>query len=323
MLDRLDRKEVRGITGAEIEGQQEADRATAALTTLRLRQSRDEANRWLAQFAPLLDDLDRLTAEECRERLEHVPELRAEGERVRAELEQLATPAEAPLLDAFRAAQEELEALERDYRRRLGLLAPGDAAGEVDLVRLRERLAEAAARRELESAVGSSVALPASLELKVSPGSRGSAAFMGLFSAGIFAFTSIHATLFIGGFMRAIGPLAFGFLAFYAIFWAAAYGMARSAVRAASQEEVAVEQRHLRLRRRFGPWEWEEQYTLAPESRASVTTAVRQRGNNTVTMTEVALQDAEGRDIRFACGRSELEQQRLVTRLNEYLGARR
>jgi hypothetical protein len=296
------------------EEQQELDSARASLQR---RQAREAAHGWLARFAPLLDDLDTMSAADCRERLERVPSLRAEGERVLVALEPAALPAEGPLLDTLREAQQELDALERDYRRRLGLLAPADPAGEVDLARIRERLAEVAARREVEAATGAQSA-PTRLELKVSPGSRGAAAFMGVFSLGMFGFTGVHAVFMIGGMMQAIGPLALGLLAFYALFWAAAYGLARSAVRAVSQEELELEGRRLRLRRRLGPWSWEEAYTLAPESRASVAVPIQQRGNS---VTEVGLQDVEGRDIRFAAGRSALEQERLVSRLNEYLSA--
>jgi hypothetical protein len=118
--------------------------------------------------------------------------------------------------------------------------------------------------------------------------------------------------------MRAFGPLALGLLAFYAIFWVAAAALARAALRMLGREELRLEGRELFLRRVTALGAWEETFTLAPESRAYLAETTRQQGRG---IAEVAIQDAAGRDVRFAAGRPLVEQERLAERINEYLAA--
>jgi hypothetical protein len=300
-----------------LESQHEEQYPASPLSPLLHREAKEAANGWLARFSPLLDPSTELGAEDCRGRLEQVPELRAEGEAALKRLEAQATQADRTLLLTVRDALRELEHLENEMRRRLGLLAPGDPAGAVDLTDLRERLAEAAARRELEETTGSSLATPGHLEVKVSPGSLPGALFMGIFSLGWLSFTTLHADFMIGGMMQAFGPLALAMLLFYAIFWAVGIGMGYAAIMAGSQENLTLDGRELTLHRRFLSWTWEKKHTLGKESRAYVTeAAVRQNGS---AAKEVLIQDQEGRDIRLAHGRPAFEQERLVAHINEHL----
>ena len=300
------------------EHEEERQYPASAHSPLLNRDARDAASRWLARFAPLLGGLDELGAEECRHRLAGLPELRAEGEQALSLLEQHATTADVSLLTTLRDAVREVAGHETDVRRRLARLAPGDPAGEVDLAAIQERLAEVAARREVGTWAGSSVE-GARLELKTSPANWGAAGMLGIFSLGWNAFTTVHAVLFIGGFMQAIGLFALAFLLFYAMFWAVGFGMAWAAFRAACKEQIVLQGTELTMNRRLFGLSWDRKYAVNRASRALLVEAtVRQQGS---TARDVAVYDAEGREVRVASGRPLHEQDRLVARLNEYFAA--
>ncbi|MFN3648694.1 MAG: hypothetical protein ACK47B_03855 [Armatimonadota bacterium] len=288
------------------------------------------ASQWLARYSPLLDPPETLSAKECRERLELIPELTRDGAEVEAELQ--ADPnADERLLDAVRDARTELDGLETGLRQRLGFLSPGDPAGVVDVDRFRDRLAEAAARREVGKVAGS--ALPHRLELQTARPNWGTAAFMGVFAFGWLSFTTFHAFMMIGGFATAFGWFALALLGFYAIFFFAGFAMAATALRAASREEITLERRTLTVRRRFPLWTTERVYELPKGAQAYVTLSQNSQvgrrhpprhhdyHHSTPTTTEVALLAENGTEVRLAAGQPEPEQERLVETLNEYLAA--
>jgi hypothetical protein len=297
--------------------EQGEERPAVPLSPLLNREAREAANRWLACFTPFLDSPDGLDAEATRRLLEQASALWTEGERRRQDLEQQAAQGDVPLLATLREALGELEAREGDLRRRLGRLAPNAPGAEVDLSQIRTKLAEAAARREVDSWGGSSAQATPRLELKTSPGNPGAALAMGLFSLGWLAFTTIHAVFMIGGMMAAFGPWALLLLLFYSMFWAVGLGAGWGAIRTGSEEQVELEGAEMVLRRRFLFWSSRRTYHLGPESCAYLAEpGVRQQGS---AAQEVAVQDRNGREIRLATGRPEFEQQRLVTRLNDYV----
>jgi hypothetical protein len=241
-------------------GREERGQTRAPLALLQLRRCRAQAERWLACFEPLLNYGSARRAADCRRRLRQIPVLRVDGQDLLYRLQVQATPAEATLVATLRDALRELDGLERDYRQRLGLLAPGDPAAEVDLEPLRARLAEAAARHEVGALVAGT-GTPPRLKLAVPHGT-----------------------------------------------WC-------------SQEQLELEGRELRLRRRTWLGPWLREYQLAPGSRARVAGAAL--GIEGDVTNEVVLEDAEGNEIRFAAGRPYREQKRLAARLNEYLDALR
>ncbi|MCC2668248.1 MAG: hypothetical protein K0Q72_719 [Armatimonadetes bacterium] len=292
------------------------DLPVSPLSPLLNREAVRDANRWLARFAPLLGELEQLTAAQCRTRLGTVPALRDEGAQVLLRLREQAAEADRALLATVQDAVRELDGLESDLRRRLAILAPDDPQAAVDLSELREKLAEVAARREVEQVAGSLTQRPMTLELRTSPPNWGGALFMGIFSFGWLSFTTVHAVFMIGGMYHAFGPLALAMLAFYAIFWAVGLAMGWGAVMSASQEHLAVEGRRLTLTRKFLVWTWSKQHAVNRDSRAYVKLAQR---NNGVPSYQIAVTDAEGREIGFASGRPEHELERLAERLNEYL----
>lgn len=306
-----------------LETQQNESYPATPLSPLLNREAKESAHRWLARFAPLLDGVEGLGTQESRGRLEGIPALRAEGQAALQRLESQVSQADLNLLETLRSSLVELDAVEADLRRRLGLLAPGDPEGQIDLAALQAKLAENAARREVTSWGTQDSLLPARLELQTSPPNWAAAAMMGLFSLGWNSFTTIHAVLFIGGFWRAIGPFALFFLLFYSMFWAVGAAMAWGAFLAACQEEIGLEGRRLLLTRKLFGYTWKREYTLMEGTRARLLDPVmksRQAGA-AIHQKDVAVTDEQGKEVRFASGRPREEQQRLILRLNEYLAA--
>lgn len=277
-----------------------------------------EANAWLSQFTPLLDDLDQLSAEQCRRRLKQVPALRTDGDRVLARLCEHACQSDAGLLATLREAVRELDGQENDVRQRLALLEPGDPQGMVDLSELRERLAEASARREVASVTGTLGGHTGLLELQTSPPNWGAALPLGIFSFGWMSFTTLHAALMIGGLFHAFGWIALAMLGFYAIFWSVGIMMARGAILAASQEHLACLGGQLTITWKFLRWSWSKKYRVSSESRAYVKRATSRHNSSVNSSLQAAFTDAEGREVTFAASRPEPELERLIARLNDY-----
>jgi uncharacterized membrane protein len=283
--------------------------------------AREQANRWLARFAPLVNEANApRTAEECRWRIRTVRELRADSDAVKTLLEAHAGPEEARLLTTLQSAIRISAEVENNLRRELGRLAPGDPESLVDLDALREDLAEAEARREIGVGFGQ-VTEP--LRLNTSSPNWATAGFTGIFALGWLSFTTFHATLMIGGMFQAFGPFALFLLAFYAIFWAVGIGMAKTALDAMHSESIEVDGRTLTIRRKglFGTKE--TVYGLSPDSRAEVVagqpTHNRSRGGIAMPSPEIALRAADGREIRFARNALPAERLEFVRRINDYL----
>lgn len=293
----------------------------APLSPLLHREAVEAAHRWLARFAPLLDGVDGLTLAESRQRLQSVDGLRADGQAALVRLVSHATVADQTLVDTLRSSLSELTALETDLRRRLGLLAPGDPNGQVDLEALQARLAENAARREVGSWVPQTGLTQGPLELKTSPPNWAGAGFMLLFGLGWTSFTTIHAFFFIGGFWRVIGPFALLFLLFYSMFWAVGFAMLAGALLSLCDEQVTLDGRRLTLSRKLFGFTWKRDYTLMEGTRARLIDPLlknKQQGQFG-RQKDVALTDERGKEVRFASGRPRDEQERLIMRLNEYL----
>lgn len=288
------------------------------LSPVQRRESVQAANAWLAQFAPLLDDLDRLGADQCRARIQQVPALRADGERILLRLREHACQTDAGLLATLGEAVRELDGQEHDLRQRLALLEPGDPQGAVDLSDLRERLAEAAARREVASVTGSLGGHSGLLELQSSVPNWGAAAALGLFSFGWMSFTTVHAVLMIGGMFHAFGWIALALLGFYAIFWSVGGVMAWNAIQAASHEHLAGAGHQITITRKFLAWSWSKKYQVSSESRAYVKRASSRHHSNVNSSLQAAFTAADGREITFAASRPEPELDRLVSRLSDY-----
>jgi hypothetical protein len=284
------------------------------------RLARELAHAWLARLQPVLEDPSGLSAQNCRSHLKLLVELRGESGRVIEDLEEQSGAADADLLQTVRQAVQQLDHLEEDLRKRLGLLAPGDPAGAVDLDQVRDRLAEIAARREVETITGSRVAADR-LELATSHGSVGAAFGMGIFAFGWLSFTTVHAIFMIGGMASAFGWAALGLLGFYSIFFMVGFGMAWAALRSLAQERLELNGRELTLHRNYRLWRTQKSFTLGRESRARIVDASVKQENSSAS--EIAIRDANNKEIRFGMGMDRQEQKGTIQRLNDYLQAQR
>jgi hypothetical protein len=282
-----------------------------------------EAHQWLVRFNPLLDDVDRLSADECRARLELVPSLRDSGDRVVQSLRLHGDADDKPLLETIQGALRELDTLEEDVRRRLARVDPDDPQASVDLEGIQSRLAEAAARREVAEVVGPLNQSAVGFEAQTSVPNWAGALFLGVFAFGWLSFTTVHAFFMIGGMSQAFGWIAFALLAFYAIFFLAGFGMAAAAVMSATYENLAIEGDEVVLTRRLLSWKWQKRHQIGRDSRAHVTFTTSRNNNTTSSNYHAYILDTKGREIKFGVGRPEPELNRLVAELNEYLEARR
>jgi hypothetical protein len=308
----------------ETEEQHQRQYPVAPSSPLLNREARAGVERWLARFSPYLDSLESLPGEDCRKRLEELPALRADGQMALERLDQQAAQADAPLVETMRSALAELDNLEGDLRTRLGYLQPGDPEGRVDLEQIQAKLAATAARREVSSWSPTDTLLEGRLQLETSPPNWGAAIGLLIFSLGWNSFTTIHAVLFIGGFMRVIGLFALFFLLFYSMFWAVGLAMAWGAYLSACREQIVLDGRKLTLTRKLLGMELKREYTLMEGARARLIDPMMKSKNGSTSGSgkDLALLDERGKEIRFASGRTILEQERLMRRLNEYLTAR-
>lgn len=281
-------------------------------------QTRDDANAWVARFAPLVMTNDALTVNELRDRLNLVEDLRQEGPGLKDRLLVAATNDDRSLVSTFNLALTQLDSVESDLRKTLARVAPGDPAGLPDLQVLNDRIAERQAREEMGL---SSEPVPARLELITSPSNWVQAGSIGLFGIGWTSFTTFHAFFMISGMMKAFGFAALALLAFYAIFFAAGFGMLAAAALAASTESIELDGHDLIVRRKLGGWRPEKRYRLSsamPTIEVNPT-GVRQSGAPPLRC--IVLTDVNGRPIRIASGVSEAQRVDFQKRIEAYLRA--
>lgn len=290
-----------------------------------LEQARSQALAWLKKLSPLLDDPAGLTTAEREVRLDLLPELRDDGPRALAALELLAKPEEdEELLKALREAVEQLDLLEGDLKRGTGGHWASDTEPEaeetVNPTVIRERLAAAAARREVEDL--SDADGKSRLRLKVPPGSQAAAVFLGLTAVGTTVLTTINIKFIFPILLRMFGGWAYAALALYGAGYLAAVAMVRTGWLTIAAEQLDLEGAELTLRRHVGDW-WSstQRLILTPESHAVVTETSRGSSQSSWNprTASVEICDAAGKVIHVAYGRPQSQQERLVQRLNSYI----
>lgn len=286
-------------------------------------QIRDEANAWVARFAPLVMQAEILTDDEVRQRIRDSERLEKEGRVLQSRLSAI-EESDPTLIRTVEAAIGQLSSIEADYRKQLALLKPGDPDGIADLEAVNDKLAERMARQEIGAET--SVAVPEVLEMKVSPGNKAAAIALGVFGLGWNAFTAVHAFFMIGGMTKSFGWVALFLLAFYAIFFFAGIGMWIGAYNAGASEHIRLEGRDLMVRKSLGPWSSERVYRLAPDDKAEIAemqiAKVSNSENSKGPTPVVQLHDVDGNPIGLGAHATDVQRRQTRDKINAYLRVR-
>lgn len=279
---------------------------------LEAQEVRDEANAWLARFAPLVMPNSALSVEKAEKQLVAAQLLREEADELMARLGALSSPHDIELSDTVTSAVSHLPSLESELRARL-------SGGQVDLDSLQARLAEREAKQELGLPTG--FQNPAILELLTSPRNVVAATGIGVFALGWNAFTLFHATLMIGAMYKSFGPIALFMLLFYSIFFAAGFFMIYSTIDALSVETIELQHRTLTVRKTLGKWVRVKTIELDRETHAVVGTASMgfSNSNNKKPQRAILMTDSKGKEVSIGVGATEELKHRLANQINEYL----
>lgn len=285
-----------------------------------LEQARDEANAWMARFAPLVLQTDEPPTESMlRQQIATIESLQSTARTVQTRLASVATTQDLELKSTLERAVGQLQSIEDDVRRQLGKVRPGDPAGIADLDAVNAKLSERLARQEIGAPT--SLEVPAVLEMKVSPGNWAAAGGIGLFGFGWTSFTTFHAVLMIGGMSKAFGWGALALLGFYSIFFAVGFSMIYAAINSASTESFTLDGDQLVIRKKLGGWVREKRYTIDPSVKAdveSVSNTVRM-GNQKGPVPMIALQDKDGRQVTFGQNATPAQRKIICDRINAYI----
>lgn len=277
----------------------------------------ENADRWLAIFAPMLEFDQAGTAKEMERRIKLLRQLRSNSAEVQRALSSSEEVGAADRLDVVTKATQQLDSIEDEYQKRLAVEQPGHALSMANLDALKDKLAENAARME----VGADILTPfeGHLEIETAKGSLAAAAGVGIFATGWLSFTTLHAVLMVGGMARAIGWGALALLAFYAIFYFAGFAMAYGAFIAGSNETVLIDGTRLVWLRKWGPIRMRREYELDATQRAQIGKAQLGNSNNKAGTAVVQLVDAAGKTINIGAGSNLQQLQKIQQQLNGYL----
>lgn len=284
-------------------------------------QAIDEAQAWVARFAPLVLQNAPLNEPEVRQRMNVIHQLRGTGAALRDRLRSVGGPNEVELTSTMAAAVDQLDSVEDDLRRRLAAVAPGDPDGIVNLDLLRDKLAERAA--QAEAGMMSTLAQPDQLELEITKGNKAGAVGTGLFALFWNGFTLVHAAFMITGMFMAFGWVALFLLLFYAIFFGAGAAITMAAINTASTESVSLDGLDLTVNRKFGKWVRTKKYRLGARARAEVgmTTAGVRSGNRSRHQPAILLPDEHGNQITLGQHGTDIQRTTAVQKINDYLAA--
>jgi hypothetical protein len=281
-------------------------------------EARDQANAWIARFAPLVLESESLSADEVRERLQLLDELHKEAPETKDRLFMHGTLDDRILRSTLDRAISQLESLETDLRKRLGRISPGDPQSIADLQKINERLEERLARQE----IGVDTDVPAILQMRTAPSNWAAAGFLGMFGLGWTSFTAVHAFFMIGGMAKSFGAIAFALLLFYGIFFVVGFGMLAAAVAAASIEEIELNGRELTVHRKLMGWIRSKTYTLHEdcEPKDEVVSTSTTNGTKKTTFA-IVLTDKSGKPIHLANGATQWQRDQVRMKLENYLAA--
>ena len=148
---------------------------------------------------------------------------------------------------------------------------------------------------------------------------------MGIFGLGWTAFTTLHAFFMIGGMMKAMGPVAFAMLGFYAIFWAVGVGMFMSAFNMAAQETISLEGDTLTITKTLGPIRRAKQHRINPKLQVRIGTTEKQvshgRGRSVpMKVAAIIFTSEDGRPIAVATGTTDANREVMLRQIQAHLG---
>ena len=192
----------------------------------------------------------------------------------------------------------------------------------LDLDSLREKLAAAAARRELAAVTGAEAPV-AGLEMPVGPpnlkmawvNASKSLLWMVLLYVVPYRFFGRANESMGQAFLRMLGctgPLMLGMVlaAVWSLWWCV-------------DERLRVVGSQLTLYRKLAGLEWTRTCTLGPESQTYLAPRRAVDGKGESATTQVAVTDVTGREYNLALGRTLPDRELLVKRLNEYIQSQR
>ncbi len=286
-------------------------------------QARDAMRAWLAEFAPLVMDQSQRSATEIRQELALIERLQGRTSELDHSKGLLTRMDDSELIRTYNQAREQVRTIERDLRRRLATLAPGDPNSEPDYDALQERLAETAA--QIEVGVPTFSANPDRLELLSSPSQVMAGVGMAIFGLGWTAFTTLHAVFMIGGMMQAMGLLALAMLGFYAIFWAVGVGMFVSAFHKAAQETITLEGDELTVTKTLGPLRQVKRHRINPKVEVRIGTTEqaftpRNRRSSPIRVAAIIFTSDGGRPVAVATGTTDANRELMLRQIQAHLG---
>jgi hypothetical protein len=281
--------------------------------------TKQEAEQWLAKFAPLiLNNGQFRNADQVRQQIHRIEELKASVPGILMKTSGLAGSVDHEVISTLQSAAAQLDSIESELRQELSRLSPGDPQSRVDLDFLQERLAEREAKQEI--GIPTARQVPTTLELVTSPANFAAGVGLGIFGLGWNAFTTLHCVLMIGGMSKAIGWGALALLAFYAIFFLAGFAMLAGAVTAWSTESISLVGRQLRIRKRFLRFDREKLVELAPGVMPRIGTPTSGvTAKNGKPVRSLILTDVNGKEICIGAMSSQGMRELHLKQLREYL----
>jgi hypothetical protein len=270
----------------------------------------ERAERYLARFAPLLEMYPPKNDIEAQKRLRFIGELRDEANFLLLRLNRALLPEEITLRETVHETMPHLESIAAEIRPRLTTLTES-----VNIPDLRGKMAERAARKEVEAITGTTVPTPQ--EILLAP--KNIVGFLGMGAFALFwnGFTLVHATLMIGGMYKSLGPAALFMLLFYGLFFVAGFAMISGALNCLATHTLLLSGNQLSLTSDFGITKKERLCSLTRDCRVErLSTAVKQKGSSG---REIAIIAPDGKEFRFGNTLPTEKQKDIVAQIKTYL----
>lgn len=277
---------------------------------------RQEMNRWVAQFAPLVMENPGLVPEEITERVELIQKLRADADRLMIAKSSLSQPDDAELLNTFQLAVRQLPQMESDLRRQLHVVAPGDPESRPCLTALQDRLQENAARQEIGL---NSLESLEPIEAETAEPSAAAALGLGIFALGWNGFTVFHATMMLGGMFKSFGFLALLMGLFYLPFFAIGLLMVAGVVFSLCRESIRLDRSALTVTYRWGQITYRRNHEIDIDQLVKLAEVMDSDTNKLQKPDQIEFTDIKGKPVRLARGLSQSARAKLIKKLNAHL----